>query len=119
MKTKTVLLLIAVLIIASCKKDEPVNNPLIGTKWSTFQYTSIISNKDVYSIMFFRTSDTVEYYFATEKTNIIGSINKLHYSYSSPTISILLNGQDMDGNTHEATYYDSFIRFLEHDYTKE
>ena len=120
---KKVILLLAVLplLFVGCSKDDAndVTPKLVNTLWSSFSYKSTIDGTNVYKMIRFKSETELEYYSATEKTKIIGSVDVLKYVYNYPTISITFDGQNMNGKTIDGEVTESFIKINESTYTKE
>ena len=114
----------AILLISlfSCKKDDVIpQKSLIGSRWSSFSYKSVLDNSNVYKILYFKNETEVEYYFATEKTRVNGAKEILTYTYAHPKL-IVSRVNTVNNNkpfTSEGTVNDGFLTVMSNDYTKE
>ena len=112
---RTLLCLLLVVFLASCSKpDTPVAPSLVGTRWSSFSFKSVVDGSSVYNILRFTTATDVEYYSATEKTKLVGTIDNRTYTYADPNVVITANGKTFAGTVSGST-----LRIFGADYTKE
>ncbi len=110
-------------VLFSCKKESETvpQKTLIGSRWSSFNYKSVVDNSNVYKILYFKNDTEVEYYSAIEKTKLVGTKDVLIYTYSHPklTVSRLVTVNNNKPFTSEGTVSDTFLNIIGSDYTKE
>ncbi|MDR6565019.1 MULTISPECIES: hypothetical protein [unclassified Arcicella] len=122
MKKLLIVSIVILFTLSSCKKDEPTPaKSLVGTRWSSFNYKSVVDNSNVYKILYFKNETEIEYYSASEKTKIIGSKEIITYTYSHPTLTVVRkNTVNSNGDfTIVGTVSDTFINIFSADYSKE
>ncbi|MDB5241433.1 MAG: hypothetical protein JWP57_2058 [Spirosoma sp.] len=113
---KTLLFLSLLALCLACSKSDPapVAPTLTGTRWSAFNFKSVIDGSNVYQILKFNTATTMEIYSATEKTAIVGTPQPATYTYADPTVTISFNNQSTSGTVSGNT-----LRYGGKEYVKE
>ena len=119
---KIVITAILLVSLFSCKKDDVTpQKTLIGSRWYSFSYKSVLDGSNVYKVLFFKSDTEVEYYSATEKTKVNGTKEVLLYSYAHPklTVSRTTTVNNNKPFTSDGTVNDTFLTIIGTDYTKE
>lgn len=113
---KTILFLSLLTALLGCSKSDPapVAPTLTGTRWSAFNFKSVVTGANVYQILKFNTATSMEIYSATEKTAIVGTPQIASYTYADPTITISFNNQSTSGTVSGNT-----LRYGGKEYVKE
>lgn len=114
---KTFLILSLLFVLFSCKKEED-SPSLVNTYWSAYSYTSLFGDEKVYKMLHFISATQVEYYSAEERSVLIGTKNILSYTYTHPSISIVFEGENLNGNTYEAIINGDHITLNDYTYSK-
>lgn len=109
-------------LLFSCKKEEAIPaKSLVGTRWSSFSYKSVLDGSNVYKILFFVNTTEVEYYSATEKTKLVGTKEVLSYEYVHPKLTITRTTTVNNNKpfVSEGNVFETFLNALNTDYTKD
>ena len=119
--TSTIILSIILFACKSTEEIKPVEKALVGTRWSSFSFKSVVDGSSVYKMLVFINNNEVEYYSATEKTKLVGTKEILTYTYVHPklTVSRTTTVNNNKPFTSEGSVYDSFINIMSADYSKE
>jgi len=119
--TSTIILSILLFACKSTEEVKPVEKTLVGSRWSSFSFKSVVDGSSVYKMLVFINNNEVEYYSATEKTKLVGTKEILTYTYVHPklTVSRTTTVNNNKPFTSEGSVYDSFINIMSADYSKE
>lgn len=119
--SSTIILSILLFACKSTEEVKPVEKTLVGTRWSSFSFKSVVDGSSVYKMLVFINNTEVEYYSATEKTKLVGTKEILTYTYVHPklTVSRTTTVNNNKPFTSEGSVYDTFLTVIGADYTKE
>lgn len=112
-------LILAAMVSCSSDPEQTVEKSLTGTLWSTFYYHSQVNGSDVYLMLRFISNDQLEYYAATEKSQLTGIKDTLTYVYTHPSLLVNFTGTNLDGQVHTGEVGDTYIQLLTYTFSKE